>query len=432
MTNTILFFSGILAALILGSRLKINIGLVALAFAFVLGTTAGGLSANGVVALFPVTLFFNFFLATFLFGFAGKNGTLKLLAAHLLYACRSVGWMMGLLFFAVTVIVAAMGAGGSAPFFLSPICFGLAMQAGIASILVPLAVWTGSMVGGSVPWTAGYATNIGQLEIYFDAAASKSYVMNFFTFRAVFYTILYVVLFLVFRGWKAKKLETVSLEKPESFNAKQKKTLAIILFTIVMVIVGSLLQTMIKVSWAAQIGRICSFQFLAALGIVMNIYWKTAEYDRVLKEAVPWDTLLMLSLTGMYMALANALGVVTYMSDVLQNQISPALILPGIVLAMSVLSFFVSGGVIISMMLPLLQVFASASGTSVSMIYCAAQMGLTASSISPFSQGGAAALTGCTDESIRRKLIRQQTILSGVFALVLFLLAILGVFALVE
>lgn len=142
MTNTILFFSGILAALILGSRLKINIGLVALAFAFVLGTTAGGLSANGVVALFPVTLFFNFFLATFLFGFAGKNGTLKLLAAHLLYACRGVGWMMGLLFFAVTVIVAAMGAGGSAPFFLSPICFGLAMQAGIASILVPLAVWT--------------------------------------------------------------------------------------------------------------------------------------------------------------------------------------------------------------------------------------------------------------------------------------------------
>ena len=82
MTNTILFFSGILAALILGSRLKINIGLVALAFAFVLGTTAGGLSANGVVALFPVTLFFNFFLATFLFGFAGKNGTLKLLAAR--------------------------------------------------------------------------------------------------------------------------------------------------------------------------------------------------------------------------------------------------------------------------------------------------------------------------------------------------------------
>lgn len=73
MTNTILFFSGILAALILGSWLKINIGLVALAFAFVLGTTAGGLSANGVVALFPVTLFFNFFLATFLFGFCRKE-----------------------------------------------------------------------------------------------------------------------------------------------------------------------------------------------------------------------------------------------------------------------------------------------------------------------------------------------------------------------
>ena len=71
------------------------------------------------------------------------------------------------------------------------------------------------------------------------------------------------------------------------------------------------------------------------------------------------------------------------MSDVLQNQISPALILPGIVLAMSMLSFFVSGGVIIPMMLPLV---ASASGTSVSMIYRAAQMGLTASGISPYSR----------------------------------------------
>lgn len=103
----------------------------------------------------------------------------------------------------------------------------------------------------------------------------------------------------------------------------------------------------------------------------------------------------MLSLTGMYMALANSMGVVSYLSDLLQNTIPAHWILPGVVLVMCVLSFFVSGGVVVPMMLPLLSALSSASGMPVGTIYCGMQMGLTASSISPFSQGGAAVLTGC-------------------------------------
>ena len=73
----------------------------------------------------------------------------------------------------------------------------------------------------------------------------------------------------------------------------------------------------------------------------------------------------------------------------------------------------------------------SASGMPVGTIYCGMQMGLTASSISPFSQGGAAVLTGCSDESLRRRLIRQQTILAPIFSAVLVFVAILGGFRLV-
>lgn len=72
------------------------------------------------------------------------------------------------------------------------------------------------------------------------------------------------------------------------------------------------------------------------------------------------------------------------------------------------------------MMLPLLSALSSASGMPVGTIYCGMQMGLTASSISPFSQGGAAVLTGCSDESLRRRLIRQQTILAPIFPQFLF------------
>lgn len=90
-------------------------------------------------------------VATFLFGFAQENGTLKKVAEHLLYSCRGAGWLLGLLFFGVSAIVAGLGAGGAAPFFMSAICFSLALQAGIDPLLVSVALWTSSMVGGSMP-----------------------------------------------------------------------------------------------------------------------------------------------------------------------------------------------------------------------------------------------------------------------------------------
>ncbi|MBR6207889.1 MAG: hypothetical protein IKQ69_02725 [Oscillospiraceae bacterium] len=428
MANSILFFGCILLVLFLGVKLKINIGFIALAFAFLIGTTAGGMSAGAVVNLFPVTLFFNFFIATFLFAFASQNGTLKKLAEHLIYACRNAGWLLGILFFLVTALVAGLGAGGAAPFFMSAICFSLAIQAGISPLLVPIAMWTGPMVGASFAWTSGYATNVGQLEIYYDTATASGYVVSFFAFRAVYYTILYLVMFVILKGYRVNKTN-ISMAKPEPLDEAQKKTLAIILGIIVMIVIPAFVQLIAPNPITKWLTAKCSFQFLASIGIVLNILWKTAPYDQVIKKHVPWDTLLMLSLTGMYMALAKNLGIIDYMSETLQNSVPAVMIIPGIVLIMSVLSFFVSGGVIIPMMLPLLSVLSAASGASTGAIYAATQMGLTSSSISPFSQGGAAALTGCTDEAIRKKLVKQQTILSGVFSAVLLVVSALGAFS---
>lgn len=427
MLNTILFFAFILLALILGTRLKINIGLIALAFAYLLGMTAGGLTPNGVVSLFPVSLFFNFMMATFLFGFAQENGTLKKVAEHLLYACRGMTWMLGLLFFIITTIVAGLGAGGAAPFFMSAICFSLAIQAGINPLLVSLALWMASMVGGSMPWTSGYATNVGQLEIYFDLDTSSDYVIKFFVFRAVFYTILYLLMFLVLRGYKVNA-GSIFLDRPAPFDENQRRTLAIILGIIAMIVIPAAVELLLPNPVTQWISTYCSFQFLAVVGIVLNVLLKTAGYQKVVTERIPWDTLLMLSLTGMYMALANAMGVVTYLSDLLQNTIPGHWILPGVVVIMCCLSFFVSGGVVIPMMLPLLHALSSASGMSAGAIYCAMQMALTASSISPFSQGGAAVLTGCQDEAVRSRMIRQQTLLAPVFSVILLIVSLLGGF----
>ena len=428
MTHTSIFFGGILFALVLGTRLKINIGLAAAAVAFPVGILAGGMSAGAVVSLFPTTLFFNFLVATFLFGFAGSNGALKALAEHLLYACRNAGWLLGLLFFLVTVVIAAMGAGGSAPFFLSAICFSTALQAGINPLLASLAVWMGSMVGGSVPWTSGFATSVGQLEIYFSPEAARSYAAGYYIWKAVFYTALYILSFLVMKGYKVKRT-SVRMEKPKAFDSRQKRSLSIIGAVIALFVLPGALKIIWPTPVMARLSQIFSFQMVAVVGIIANIIGNTASYDSVVKERIPWDTLLMLSLTGMYMALANPLGIVEFMGSYLQNSVPAAWIIPGVVLIMCVLSFFVSGVVVIPMMLPMLPVLAEVSSVSVEAVYCAAQIGLTASSISPFSQGGASVLTGCTDDSLRRRLIKQQILLSGVFSAIAVATAFLGGFS---
>lgn len=427
MVNTILFFIGVLFAIVICMKLHLNIGIVALAIAFLLGTITGGATVNGIISLFPIPLFFNFFLATFLFGFASENGTLKKVAENLFYYFRNMHWAIGLLFFVVTFVVSALGAAGAAPLFVSALCFSLAAQVKINTLLVPVAIWTGSMVGGGMPWSSGYATNVGQLQIYYSAEESSYMVYSFFGWRAVFYTLFYLVMFFVLKGWKVGR-GTLIVEQPEPMNYKQKITLKIILVIIALVLISAILPKLIPVATVNKICSNLSFQFLATIGILVNTYLATADYKKVVTQRIPWDTLIMLSTMGIYMSLAKTLGIVDYMVEVLQNDISPGMILPGIVLIMTVLSFFVSGGVIVPMIIPLLPALSVGSGISATAIYVAAQIGLTASSISPFSQGGASVLTGCQDDEVRNKLLQQQVVLSIIIGILITLISMAGGF----
>lgn len=431
MLNTVIFFACIIAAIVIGSRLKVNMGLVALVMAFLVGGFRADLSSSKVIANFPVALFFNFFLSCYLFGFAAENGTLKRLADHMLYRCRRTGWMIGLLFFLVTAVIAMLGAGGSAPFFTSPLCFSLALEAGINPLLVSLALWTGSMVGGATPWNSTFAMNTGMLDIYVSEEVAEHYVYSYFNYKIVLYTVMYLVFFLVLRGWKGKA-ESLHVSQPEPFDRRQQNTLKIIALIIAGIMVTSILQLMPLPTVIEDICGYLTFQLLASVGIIANILMKTADNKKVLQEKVPWDTLIMLSTMGIYMGLANNLGVAEYLTNLLANSVPAVFILPGMVLIMGVLSFFVSGAVVVPIVLPLLSSLEAISGVPGAAIYTACQIGLTASSISPFSQGGASVLTGCSDEAVRGRLIRQQIYLSVIITIVIVAIAMAGGFQMIH
>ena len=81
----IVFMLAIVISIILGTKLKMNIGMVALAFTFLIGVTLSGLSGRSVSGLFPTNIFVTQLVATFFYGFASLNGAFNGIADRIIY-----------------------------------------------------------------------------------------------------------------------------------------------------------------------------------------------------------------------------------------------------------------------------------------------------------------------------------------------------------
>lgn len=85
---SMLVLAAIVIAVVLGYRTKINIGLFAIAFAYLIGCFGMGLKPAEVIGMWPLKIFFVIFSVCLFYSFAIVNGTLEKLAEHLIYGCR--------------------------------------------------------------------------------------------------------------------------------------------------------------------------------------------------------------------------------------------------------------------------------------------------------------------------------------------------------
>ena len=87
---SLLVVTAIAVAIVLGYKTRINIGLFAIAFAYLIGSFVMGMSPSEVINLWPLKIFFIIFSVCLFYSFAIVNGTLEKLSEHLLYSCRKV------------------------------------------------------------------------------------------------------------------------------------------------------------------------------------------------------------------------------------------------------------------------------------------------------------------------------------------------------
>src|SRR5206468_6698619 len=129
----------LVVAVILSCTTTINVGVLSLAFALIVGVFLGGMSPDAVLAGFPVSLFITLVGVTLLFSIAECNGTLARLTARAVRLCRGHAGVLPIMFFALGLILSTIGAGATpASALLAPPAMAIAGQAGVPPLLMAI------------------------------------------------------------------------------------------------------------------------------------------------------------------------------------------------------------------------------------------------------------------------------------------------------
>lgn len=152
MTPEIVSILVLILIFVITTTLSINMGVLAFAAAFLVGTLAGGLSADDIFAGFPGDLFIVLVGVTYLFGIAQVNGTIDWLVQLAVRGVRGrlavIPWVM----FVVAAVLTAVGAASPAAVaIVAPIALGFAAQYSISPLLMGLLVVHGAQAGGFSP-----------------------------------------------------------------------------------------------------------------------------------------------------------------------------------------------------------------------------------------------------------------------------------------
>jgi di/tricarboxylate transporter len=132
---------------------RLNVGVLAIALAWIVGVYLGGMPVNTVMAGFPSQLFLTLTGVTLLFALAQTNGTLERITHHAVRLCRGNCGTIPVMFFLLGAALSSMGPGNIATAaLLAPLAMATAARTGIPLFLMAIMVGNGSNSGALSPF----------------------------------------------------------------------------------------------------------------------------------------------------------------------------------------------------------------------------------------------------------------------------------------
>lgn len=423
----VLFFVLLIGGVFAAPKLKTEIGILMMILAYIVGRWAYGLGAKDIAALLPADLIVIILAVNLFFGYARKAGLTNGLVDRILYLTRGNTKLLPLMIILADFLLTSLGAGayGSAA-ILSPIVFTFVAEVGLNPLLGIASMFLGSSLG-MWPWTEAGGIAVSLVDMMVAPGTGLSTQLWSIVCALIVIGILYVILFVSTK--KRVEVEHMDVKKPQPFTTDQKKILGVLAVIILLLIVPMLVNSIAPNSVTAWMVSYLDVRILFLLGsLVLGLM--NLGNAREIVAGVPWGLILMLCGTTMFVSLSTTMGVDATLINFISNSIPSWLVIPALLIVGGLIGMFVNGFVVLSTFLPMAEALSEIAGVSPFAIGLCLSICVVIPAFSPFSTGGATTLMGCTDDTIREKLIPKQFLCSIALLLGMGLLGLVGFFKL--
>ena len=405
---SLLVVGAIVVSIVLGYRTRINIGLFAIAFAYLIGCFGLGLSPKEVVAMWPLKIFFIIFSVCLFYSFAIVNGTLEKLAEHLMYRCRHFPHLLPFAIFLAAVVISALGAGYYTVLaFMAPITLLLCERTRLNLIVGAMAVNYGALAGANfVSSQSGiiFRTLMTNSGISDDQAFINSFGIFASTMIVPIVVLAGLILFSRKRG--AAMVSLAHIERPGPLDRDQRATLILTLLMMATVLLPPIASLVLPDNGVvALIDSKVDIGLIASVFSVIALLMKLGD-ERKAIASLPWGTIIMICGVGMLISVAIEAGTIDLLGSWIGTNIPPVLIPVAFGIAAAFMSLFASTlGVVTPALFPLVPSLATTLSIDPMIIFIAIVVGAQATSISPFSSGGSLILGSCPTDEARAGLL---------------------------
>jgi di/tricarboxylate transporter len=338
--------AALVIAVTLSCTTTVNVGVVSLAMALIVGVYLGGMSPEMVLEGFPTPLLVTLVGVTLLFSIAEVNGTLARVTARAVRLCRGQAGLLPFMFFVLGAVIATIGAGATpASALLAPPAMAVAARAGIPLLLMAIMAGNGALAGTLSPFApTGIVAHGVMARIGLGGVEWQTYAYN-----AAAHAVVGIGGFLVLGGWKlfTRKHTTVRAEEPDAGTMESGHwlTLAGILALIVSVAFLG-----VNVGMAAII--------IATVLILL----RTVDEGKAIQR-MPWGVILMVTgVTVLIFMLQETQGMALFTTG-LANISTPATVAPVVAFGTGIVSVYSStSGVVLPAFLPMVPDLATRVG----------------------------------------------------------------------
>jgi di/tricarboxylate transporter len=322
-------------AIVLSCTTRLNVGLLAIALAWIIGVYVGDLPLREVTAGFPVDLFLTLAGVTLLFSQARVNGTLDVVAHNALRLCRGRVGFVPIMYFGLGAALATVGPGNIATAaLLAPMAMATALRMRISPFLMAVMVGNGANSGSLSPLAPTGIIVTGLM----DRIGLPGYELWTWLYNFSAHMIVAFGAYFIFGGFKLlARADRVEPEPAlaERLNAHQILTLSLIGVLVLGVIFGGF-----NIGMAAFAGA-----------VLLSLVGAADDHEAI--KGMPWSTILMVCGVTVLIGLLEKSGGMELFTGLLSSVATQATIIPFIAVAIGVVSAYSStSGVVLPAFLP--------------------------------------------------------------------------------